>query len=45
MNRITVMLDDSHVKKVRDYQIKMMKKTEGNYSFSEALRDLLEALK
>lgn len=42
-NRITVMIDDDNEKKVRTYQSKMIQKTNGAYSFSRSLNDILRS--
>jgi hypothetical protein len=39
--RITVVLDGIIDKKIREYQVKMMKKNNSTYSFSRAVNDLL----
>jgi hypothetical protein len=40
--RITIMIDDDLDKKLRLYQAKMIQKTQGSYSYSKALCDMLE---
>jgi len=45
MSRITIILDDDNTKKVRAYQVKMIQKTDGAYSFSRSINDLLRGMK
>ncbi|MGH1568736.1 MAG: hypothetical protein ACRBBZ_06095 [Nitrosopumilus sp.] len=39
--RITIVFDDDNYKKIRDFQVKIMKKNNTTYSFSRAVNDLL----
>lgn len=42
-NRVTIMIDDDNEKKVRTHQSKMIQKTNGPYSFSRSLNDILRS--
>lgn len=42
MSRITIMLDEDNMKMARKYQADMIKKTDGAYSFSRCINDLLK---
>ena len=39
--KITVVLDDDLIKKIRERQIKLIKKSTGSVSFSKVLNDVL----
>lgn len=39
--RVTVMLDDDLDQELRERQARMIKKTQGSYSFSRVLNDVL----
>jgi len=39
--RTSIFVDDDLDKKIRDYQAKIMKKTNSSYSYSKAVNDLL----
>jgi hypothetical protein len=40
--RVTIMIDDSLDKKIRQYQAKIMQKENSTYSYSRAVNDLLQ---
>ena len=39
--RVTIMIDESNMTKVRKHQTVMIQKTNGAYSFSRSINDLL----
>lgn len=45
MSRVTIMIDADTEKKVRDHQVKMIQKTQGAYSFSRSVNDILRSKK
>lgn len=39
--RVTIMIDDNHDRKIRSRQADLIKKTNGSYSYSQVINDLL----
>ena len=39
--RTSIVVDDDLDKKIREYQVKIMKKTNSSYSYSKAVNELL----
>ena len=40
--RVTIMIDDSLDKKIKQFQVKVMQKKNSTYSYSKAVNDLLQ---